>query len=91
MGMFDHIKFEANCINCGEKLTDFQSKDGPCILENLSPAQLVVLAGGRANFYDYCDNCKFMNEYWANPIGRLPAIPEAEIDIVVAKWVLREP
>lgn len=48
--MFDYIKFETDCPECGAKLKNFQSKDGPCMLETLDYWEV-------DNFYDYCDKC----------------------------------
>ena len=56
MGMFDHVKYEAPCAKCGVILTDWQSKDGPCLLQTLDPHQV-------RNFYTSCDACKQWNEY----------------------------
>ena len=48
MGMYDDINFEMNCPKCGKLLSDFQSKDGPCILTMLEPDSVM-------NFYTSCD------------------------------------
>lgn len=63
MGMFDDIKYEAPCPVCGDPLTGWQSKDGPCVLDCLTPAELanVSVSGTRrgksALFYTSCDKC----------------------------------
>jgi len=51
MGMYDYIKHEANCPNCGKPLEGFQSKDGPCNLKTLKPQQV-------SNFYTECEKDK---------------------------------
>ena len=56
MGMYDNVKYTANCLNCGIELSDWQSKDGPCELATLSP-------GSVRNFYTTCHRCDFWNEY----------------------------
>jgi hypothetical protein len=57
MGMFDYVKYpETPCKNCGEPLTEFQSKDGPCELLTLLPADV-------NKFYEFCNNCKTMNYF----------------------------
>ena len=51
MGMFDWVKYdEGKCPKCGEALSGWQSKDGPCVLAELEPWQV-------DNFYTSCDNC----------------------------------
>ena len=51
MGMYDDIVYEANCTECGTALKGFQSKDGPCTLETLTPDKVDF-------FYTYCRKCK---------------------------------
>jgi len=65
--MFDDIKFKADCTSCGEGLDSFQSKDGNCVLSNLTPEELVDIVekndeGNVAIFYDLC-SCGVMNHY----------------------------
>ena len=50
MGMFDYVKYEANCRKCGHPLADFQSKDGDCVMDTLDPGQV-------RHFYTSCDKC----------------------------------
>lgn len=57
MGMFDYIKYKADCEVCGAELKDFQSKDGPCDLKELKPKHVDY-------FYAYCDNCKAYHAFW---------------------------
>ncbi len=59
MGMFDYVKYEANCQNCGSSLNDFQTKEGVCELETLEPCQV-------DNFYTSCDACKTWHEFHVN-------------------------
>jgi len=47
MGMYDSVNVVIDCPSCGEKLGDFQSKSGDCLL-NLLQADDVD------NFYSYC-------------------------------------
>jgi hypothetical protein len=56
MGMFDHIKFEDSCWRCGTILTNWQSKDGPCMLAVLEPRDVMF-------FYEGCDICGAWNEF----------------------------
>ena len=60
MGMFDDIEFEMDCPGCGKKVSGFQSKAGPCLLETLKPIQV-------NNFYSACDNCKGWIEFTRIP------------------------
>lgn len=63
MGMFDDIKYEAPCPSCGAKLTVWQSKDGPCVLDVLTPTELANVSvdvgrhGRKTRFYTSCDGC----------------------------------
>ena len=56
MGMFDTVKYKAPCWKCGEPITEFQSKDGECMLEIVTPKQV-------GNFYGSCYKCHAWNEY----------------------------
>ena len=56
MGMFDYVEYETKCPKCSETVTDFQSKDGPCVLKALKPKDV-------RRFYSSCDNCKEWLEY----------------------------
>jgi len=50
--MFDNIKYEADCPECGTRvIVGWQSKDGPCDLETLRPEQV-------RGFYTSCPKCK---------------------------------
>ena len=50
MGMFDYVNYEMGCPECGSKVSDFQSKDGMCILGELEYWEV-------DNFYSQCKNC----------------------------------
>ena len=50
MGMFDYIRYDADCKECGAPLGDFQSKDHDCLLNKLEPSQV-------DNFYTNCKEC----------------------------------
>lgn len=50
MGMFDYVKYECECPACGDTVSDFQSKDGRCLLEHVAPSQV-------DHFYSSCDGC----------------------------------
>lgn len=56
MGMYDTVNYQADCVGCGKPLTDFQSKDGPCTLSILQPAEV-------EEFYTSCDNCRQWHQY----------------------------
>ena len=56
MGMFDHVEYGAPCYKCGEKLTDFQSKDAQCMMGVLEPKDVRC-------FYTICEKCQTWNEY----------------------------
>jgi len=56
MGMFDNVKYSRACYKCGHTLTDWQSKDGPCMLDTLETWQVT-------NLYTPCLKCQAWNEY----------------------------
>lgn len=63
MGMFDDIKYEANCPMCGDPITGRQTKDGPQVLATYTPEELHddVTDDERGRrmftFYTSCDTC----------------------------------
>lgn len=79
MGMFDDVKYEAPCPVCGDPLTGWQSKDGPCVLDRLTPVELANVSGdvgrhGRnARFYTSCAKC----DAWVDITITTLATPEA--------------
>jgi uncharacterized protein (DUF983 family) len=56
MGMFDLVEFDAVCDKCGNTLSDFQSKDGPCFMTTLHPREV-------KRFYTTCSNCNTWHEW----------------------------
>lgn len=50
MGMFDNVNYTCPCSNCGKSVTNWQSKDGPCILAQLMPEDVKY-------FYGDCGTC----------------------------------
>ncbi len=73
--MFDTIIYEADCSNCGKPLSDFQSKDGACMLMELTPAELYAQGQRNVNpiFYAYCD-CERPSNYNEFEISLLPNV-----------------
>lgn len=66
MGMYDRVSdgnkpLELECPVCGQFVTDFQSKDGPCHLVYVDYREL-------RNFYSSCGNCKTWLEYKQKPL-----------------------
>lgn len=57
MGMFDYVVYpETVCEVCGTSVTEYQSKDGKCELNHLTPSELLAQSGeNKARFYGYCD------------------------------------
>ena len=47
MGMFDTVNYECVCPLCHNKVTNFQSKNGPCEMLVLEPREV-------KNFYASC-------------------------------------
>ncbi|SII93507.1 Uncharacterised protein [Mycobacteroides abscessus subsp. abscessus] len=61
MGMFDDVTYIADCPFCGALLTGWQSKDGACGLQNLTPDQLwdqKPTGQPGIHFYNSCENCE---------------------------------
>ena len=50
MGMFDWVDYECRCDICKAKVTGFQSKDGNCTLDHVSPFTV-------NEFYSSCSKC----------------------------------
>ncbi len=66
MGMFDTIKANGIvCKQCEKPLEDFQSKNGPCILNVYEDIDefLSDIKVGQARIYTDCQHCGFWNEY----------------------------
>ena len=51
MGMFDNVEYVCDCPNCGGLVQGFQSKDGPCEMKVLKPADVGYM-------YTSCENCQ---------------------------------
>ena len=56
MGMFDYVAFECDCPKCGERVSEFQSKDGKCLMQTV-PYWTV------SRFYTSCKACDTWIEY----------------------------
>lgn len=56
MGMYDTVRFAIPCPECGEPVSGFQSKDGPCELLELQPHDV-------SNFYAPCRSCETWIEF----------------------------
>lgn len=50
MGMFDYVKYEAPCPNCGKVIDEWQSKDYHCTLGSIEPWRV-------DQFYTSCPAC----------------------------------
>lgn len=75
MGMFDYVKYEADCFSCGEPLKDFQSKDHKCLLKTVSPKKV-------KRFYTSCDNCKAWNEFKVKTKIKIKSIERIIVDVI---------
>ena len=73
MGMFDYVEYEAPCYKCGHILTEWQSKDGPCLLEDLTISDV-------SYFYESCSKCSAWNEYNVEPARVLRAVRSTRRD-----------
>lgn len=64
MGMFDYVRYEADCRKCGKPLNDFQSKsahDQECLMRILEPKDV-------GDFYTNCRNCDTWNKFEVQPM-----------------------
>lgn len=75
MGMFDDITGTLPCQHCGQDVSGFQSKDGPCVLASLTPEQLFEEAGSGARFYTSCRACGYWNEWTFAPPTEVRIVP----------------
>ena len=60
MGMFDYVKYEADCFLCGQPIKEWQTKsakDGEDLMRQLEVKDVAE------NFYDICPHCGAWNEY----------------------------
>lgn len=79
MGMFDWVKYEAPCPNCGAPVTRFQSKDGACQLHRVNIAALAIASGtNRVSLYSSCDQCHCWVEMYVGLAGATLAPPVTE-------------
>ncbi len=60
MGMFDYVEYEMPCPDCGVLVDNFQSKDGPCVLDTVSPCDV-------QEFYTTCPGCGTWIALYATP------------------------
>ena len=77
MGMFDTVEYEADCPECGTRVFDWQSKDGPCAFEVLRPEQV-------RGFHTVCPKCKAWLE------GAVKVL-KYRIDITATPFAQEEP
>lgn len=63
MGMYDSVNAPPKpCHKCGNELNEWQSKDGPCVLDLIELNEVDV-------YYNYCWKCRTMNTYVRNEDG----------------------
>lgn len=74
MGMFDTVIFEAPCQSCGVVINGFQTKDGDCVLAEITVHELFKKAG-KARFYTSCEHCGVWNEYRLEPSDGFTVVP----------------
>jgi len=58
--MYDNVDYECVCPVCKSKVGGFQSKDGECVLDTISPNEV-------NNFYSSCSKCGCWIEFEAKP------------------------
>jgi len=69
MGMYDNVKFESKCRNCGYILDKWQTKDKECLLRTYEAKDV-------NNFYTICDDCGEWHEYLNGKL--LPPTPKSK-------------
>ena len=60
MGMFDYVNHKMVCPKCGKIINSFQSKDGPCLIEDIE-VEIVDC------FYGTCRHCDARIEFNRKP------------------------
>lgn len=50
MGMFDYVRYKAECPECGYIVSDWQTKDTDCTMATVEPWQV-------KHFYTECRGC----------------------------------
>ncbi len=58
MGMFNWVKYEAKCKECGKELNGFQTKDGneECTMKTVKPEEI-------DHFYTICRFCNAFHDF----------------------------
>jgi hypothetical protein len=70
--MFDYVRYIAPCKQCGRTLTDFQTKDTACFMEQVDLDKC-------HRFYTSCDGCGAWNEYQVTTqVVKIELVPEHE-------------
>ena len=74
MGMFDYVRFQYPCKNCGITLDEWQTKHGPMSLETIELCEI-----NRGLVYTNCDICDTWNQYrvlveYAGAIREIPVL-----------------
>jgi hypothetical protein len=67
MGMFDYVNYQADCDKCGQPLSDFQSKDGPCELGFLAASDVDY-------FYTSCSKCRTWHDFKVHRVSIVKGI-----------------
>ena len=66
MGVFDYVRYEADCPHCGKRLTEFQTKDGDPWLNTVEPKEVW-------EWYALCDECgAFVTFAWERTFDKPP-------------------
>lgn len=76
--MFDDIDYQCLCPLCGNEVSGFQSKDGPCVRRKLKPWEV-------SNFYTSCRKCEAWIEFVRSP--NEPPPPEREPPPEPEGWI----
>ena len=78
MGMYDNINYECTCPVCYNKVEEFQSKSGGCLLHTLEPLQVM-------NFYGPCDSCGCWLEFLQTGENLYQRTVSGKDDLVIPK------
>ena len=65
MGVFDYVRYEADCPHCGKRLTEFQTKDGDPYMNTVEPKDVW-------EWYALCACGAFVTFAWERAFDKPP-------------------
>lgn len=67
MGLYDRVKFEADCPGCGAHIKEWQTKDGDPCMQAVDPKDIW-------NWYALCRCGRFIEYGWERDLARPPTM-----------------